>query len=125
VLMRKDPPVDMVYLHTTWLLERARGRTLLVNDPRGLRELNEHLAILDFPELIPPTIVTTSKHRLRRFLEEQDGMIVVKPVEGHGGAGVFLVRAGDPNTSSIFETATANGKAWTMAQRYLPEAVEG
>lgn len=125
VLMRKDPPLDVAYLQATWLLERARGRTLLVNDPRGLRELNEHLAILDFPTIIPPTIVTRSHARLRSFLRDQGGAIVVKPVEGHGGAGIFLVRADDPNTSSIFETATANGRAWTMAQKYLPEAVQG
>lgn len=125
VLVRKDPPVDMAYLHATWLLERARGRTVLINDPRGLREVNEHLAILDFPELIPPTIVTRSRARLNKFLQEQGGAIVVKPVEGHGGAGVFLVRAGDPNTSSIFETATANGTEWTMAQRYLAAAQKG
>lgn len=125
VLMRKDPPVNIAYLHATWLLERARGRTVLINDPRGLRELNEHLSILEFPHLIPPTIVTCSKHRLRKFLDEQGGAIIVKPVEGHGGAGVFLVRAGDPNTSCIFETATHNGKVWTMAQRYLPEATQG
>jgi glutathione synthase len=125
VLMRKDPPVDINYLQATWLLERARGRTLLVNDPRALRELNEHLAILDFPDLIPPTIVTRSHARLRRFLQEQGGAIIVKPVEGHGGAGIFLVRADDPNTSSILETATHNGRAWTMAQKYLPEAKQG
>lgn len=125
VLMRKDPPVDMAYLHATWLLERARGRTVLVNDPRGLRELNEHLSILDFPELIPPTIVTRDPARLRRFLDEQGGAVVVKPIEGHGGSGIFLVKRGDPNMSSIFETATRAGREWTMAQRYLPEAVQG
>lgn len=125
VLMRKDPPVDMAYLHATWLLERARGRTVLVNDPRGLRELNEHLSILDFPDLIPPTIVTRNPARLRKFLGEQDGAIVVKPIEGHGGAGVFVVKQGDLNMSSIFETATRAGREWTMAQRYLPEAAKG
>lgn len=125
VLMRKDPPVDRAYLHATWLLERARGRTLLINDPRGLRELNEHLAVLDFPTLTPPTIVTRSRKRLMQFLQEQGGAIVVKPVDGYGGSGIFLVKTGDPNTSSLFETATQNGQAWTVAQRYLPEAVEG
>ncbi|ACY12691.1 glutathione synthase [Haliangium ochraceum] len=125
VMMRKDPPVDMNYLQATWLLERARGRTVLVNDPRGLRELNEHLAILDFPELIPPTLVTRSPARLRRFLDEQGGTIVVKPVEGFGGLGIFMVKDGDPNTSSILETATRSGTQWTMAQRYLPAAVQG
>ena len=125
VLLRTDPPVDEAYLHATWLLERARGKTLLVNDPRGLRELNEHLSMLHFPDLIPQTIVTRSKRRLQRFLAEQDGAMIIKPVEGHGGAGIFLVRDGDPNAPSIFETATDNGRRWTMAQRYLPAARQG
>lgn len=125
VMMRKDPPVDVAYLHATWILEQARGKTLLVNDPRGLRELNEHLAVLRFPELTPPTLVTRSTRRLTTFLKEQGGAIVVKPVDGFGGLGIFVVREGDPNTSSIFETATGAGTRWTLAQRYLPEAVAG
>lgn len=125
VLMRKDPPFDVNYLHATWILEQARGKTLLVNDPRGLRELNEHLAVLRFPELTPPTIVTRSTRRLATFQREQGGTIVVKPVDGFGGLGIFVVRDGDPNASSIFETSTGAGARWTMAQKYLPEAVDG
>ncbi len=125
VLMRKDPPFDVNYLHATWILEQARGKTLLVNDPRGLRELNEHLAVLRFPELTPPTIVTRSAKRLAAFQHEQGGVIVVKPVDGFGGLGVFVVPDGDPNASSIFETSTGAGTRWTMAQKYLPEAVDG
>jgi len=125
VLMRKDPPVDVSYLHATWILEHARGKTLLVNDPRGLRELNEHLAVLHFPQLTPPTIVTRSAARLREFQAAQGGAIVVKPVDGYGGLGIFVVRDGDPNASSILETSTGAGTRWTLAQRYLPEAVEG
>ena len=125
VLMRKDPPVDVAYLHATWILEHARGKTLLVNDPRGLRELNEHLAVLRFPELTPPTIVTRSIERLRAFQREQGGTIVVKPVDGFGGLGIFVVRDGDGNASSILETSTGAGTRWTIAQRYLPEVVEG
>jgi glutathione synthase len=125
VLMRKDPPVDVDYLQTTWILDRARDQTLIVNDPRGLRELNEHLAVLEFPDLTPPTIVTRDRARLAAFVEEQGGAIVVKPIDGYGGLGVFLVRTGDPNTSSLLETATRDGKAWTIAQRYIPEAREG
>ncbi|HEY6175992.1 MAG TPA: glutathione synthase [Kofleriaceae bacterium] len=125
VLMRKDPPVDVAYLHATWILEHARGKTLLVNDPRGLRELNEHLAVLHFPELTPPTIVTRSAARLRAFQAEQGGAIVVKPVDGYGGLGIFVVRDGDPNASSILETSTGAGTRWTLAQRYLPEVVDG
>ena len=125
VLMRKDPPVDVAYLHATWILEHARGKTLLVNDPRGLRELNEHLAVLHFPHLTPPTIVTRSAARLRAFQAQQGGAIVVKPVDGFGGLGIFVVRDGDPNASSILETSTGSGTRWTLAQRYLPEVVEG
>jgi glutathione synthase len=125
VLMRKDPPLDVSYLQATWILEQARGHTLLVNDPRGLRELNEHLAVLRFPELTPPTIVTRSAEKLRAFQAQQGGAIVVKPVDGYGGLGIFLVRDGDPNASSIFETSTGAGTRWTIAQRYLPEAVQG
>jgi glutathione synthase len=125
VLMRKDPPVDVSYLHATWILDHARHKTLLVNDPRGLRELNEHLAVLHFPELTPPTIVTRSTARLREFQAAQGGAIVVKPVDGYGGLGIFVVRDGDPNASSILETSTGAGTRWTLAQRYLPEAVDG
>ena len=124
VMMRKDPPLNVEYLQATWLLERARGTTLLVNDPRGLRELNEHLSILAFPDLTPPTIVTRDRERLQRFLMEHQA-IVVKPLDGFGGLGIFVVRVGDPNRSSIFETATQVGRTWTMAQQYLPAAVEG
>ncbi len=125
VLMRKDPPLDVSYLHATWILDHARGKTLLVNDPRGLRELNEHLAVLRFPHLTPPTIVTRSADKLRAFQAEQGGTIVVKPVDGFGGLGIFVVKAGDPNASSILETSTGAGMRWTLAQTYLPEAVQG
>jgi len=125
VLMRKDPPVDVNYLHATWILDHARGKTLLVNDPRGLRELNEHLAVLQFPQLTPPTIVTRSTDKLRAFQREQGGAIVVKPVDGYGGLGIFVVRDGDMNASSILETSTGAGTRWTLAQKYLPEAIEG
>lgn len=125
VFMRTDPPVDIEYLHATLLLDRARGKTLLINDPRGLRDLNEHLAVLAFPELTPPTVVTRSARRLLEFLDEQGGAIVVKPVDGYAGLGVFVVRSGDPNTSSLLETATRVGRSWTVAQRYLPQAQQG
>lgn len=125
VLMRKDPPLDVNYLHATWILDHARGKTLLVNDPHGLRELNEHLAVLRFPSLTPPSIVTRSAARLRAFQAAHGGAMVVKPIDGYGGLGIFVVRDGDPNASSILETSTAAGTRWTLAQQYLPAAVEG
>ncbi len=125
VFMRKDPPFDVDYYFATLLLERARGKTLLINDPRGLRESNEKLAVLNFPKLTPPMVVTREATRLRSFLSEQGGEMVVKPLDASGGFGVFHVRQGDPNTGSILEQATNLGRRWTVAQRYLPEVRQG
>src|SRR3954471_10097650 len=125
VFMRKDPPFDMDYYFGTLLLERARGKTLLINDPRGLRESNEKLAVLNFPKLTPPMVVTREATRLRSFLAEQGGEMVVKPLNASGGFGVFHVRQGDPNTGSILEQPPNLGRRWTVAQRYLPEVRQG
>ncbi len=125
VLMRKDPPFDLDYYFATLLLERARGGTLIINDPRGLREQNEKLAILEYPELCPPSVVTREATRLRAFLAEQGGEMVVKPLDASGGFGVFHVRRGDPNTGAILEQSTNLGRRWTMAQKYLPEVRQG
>lgn len=125
VFMRKDPPIDLDYYFATLLLERARGRTLIINDPRGLRECNEKLAILNYPQLCPPTVVTRETVRLRSFLLEQGGEMVVKPLDASGGFGVFHVRQGDTNTGAILEQATNLGRRWTMAQKYLPEVRNG
>jgi glutathione synthase len=125
VFMRKDPPFDLDYYFATLLLERARGKTMLINDPRGLRESNEKLAVLSFPKLTPPMIVTREASRLRSFLADQGGEMVIKPLDASGGFGVFHVRQGDPNTGSILEQATNLGRRWTVAQRYLPEVRKG
>ncbi|MDZ4695231.1 MAG: glutathione synthase [Deltaproteobacteria bacterium] len=125
VFMRKDPPFDMDYFYATLLLERARHQTLVLNDPRGLREWNEKLAVLEFPQLTAPMIVTREATRLRGFLEENNGEMVIKPLDASGGFGVFHVRKGDPNTGSILEQATNLGRRWTVAQRYLPAVRQG
>lgn len=125
VFLRTDPPVNAEYLQATWILEHARDQTVLVNDPRGLRELNEHLSALRFPEITPKTIVTRDMGQLRQFLADQNGVMVVKPVDGFGGKGIFIVRQGDPNLSSLLETATDAGRTWTMAQAFLPDASVG
>jgi glutathione synthase len=125
VLMRKDPPFDLDYYFATLLLERARGQTLVVNDPRGLREANEKLYIYNFPRLIAPTRVTRSIDELRQFLTERGGQMILKPLDGCGGSGIFHVRADDRNTNVILETTTDFGRKLVMAQAYLPEAREG
>jgi glutathione synthase len=125
LLMRKDPPFDQAFYFHTLILEQARGKTLLVNDPRGLREANEKLYIFNFPSVIPPTRVTRSLVRLRDFLEQQGGQMIVKPLDQCGGGGVFHVRADDRNTNSILETVSENQTKLVMAQAYVPAVRQG
>ncbi len=125
VLMRTDPPVDADYLHDTQLLGFAqRAGAVVVNDPRGLRDMNEKLAAFEFPQCCPPTLVSRDAAALKAFVAEH-GEAVLKPLDGMGGRSIFRVRAGDPNTNVILETLTAGGRELAMAQRYLPEITEG
>lgn len=125
VLMRKDPPFDMEYIYTTYLLQRAEELgTLMVNRPRSLRDANEKLFTAWFPQCCAPTLVTRSAARIREFLQLQ-GDIIVKPPEGMGGSSIFRIRAGDPNTNVILETLTGNGSRLAMAQRFVPEISQG
>ena len=125
VVMRKDPPFDVEYLASTWLLEHAeREGARVFNSPRALRDLNEKFAITEFPQFIAPTLVTRDMDAVRRFYVEH-GDIVVKPLDGMGGTGVFHLRQGDPNLNSILETLSHNGERSVMAQRYLPAIVDG
>ncbi len=126
VFMRKDPPADAAYLYATMLLSLLDPRrTFVLNDPAGLREANEKLYALNFPGLIPPTLVTSDLPLIRAFLDEQGGIIVVKPLDGHGGEEVFVLSRGDRNLNVILETVTRYGKRAVMAQRYLPAARQG
>lgn len=125
LLMRKDPPFDVEYIYTTHLLEQAaRQGCLVVNQPQSLRDCNEKLFTLQFPHCCPPSRVTRRAEDLRAFLAEQ-GEIVLKPLGSMGGESVFRVRAEDPNLSVIIETLTAQGRHYTLAQRYLPEIAQG
>lgn len=125
VFMRKDPPFDDDYLTATWVLERARGQTLLINDPAGLREVNEKLSILGFDGLIPPTRLLRTRADLDEALQDFGGKMIVKPVFGFGGREILQARDGDPNLGSIFELATHEGKRWTVAQAFVEAAAEG
>jgi glutathione synthase len=126
IFMRKDPPADAPYLYATMLLSLAdRHRTFILNEPAGLREANEKLYALNFPGAIPPTVVTYEIPRLKYFMEEQGGEMIVKPLDGHGGEGVFLVTAADRNLGAILETVTQFETRPIMAQRYIPEARNG
>jgi glutathione synthase len=121
VFMRKDPPFDMAYFFATHVLGLADpAATLVVNDPRGLREANEKLYSLHFPDLIPESLVTADPARLKTFMETLGGEMIVKPLDGCGGAGVFHLHRGDRNLNAILEVSTLNATRLVMAQRYLP-----
>jgi glutathione synthase len=125
VFIRKDPPFDAAYMYLTLLLERVRGQTLLMNDPRGLRDANEKLYALHFPEHMPRTLVTTDADRIFAFQQAVGGTAVIKPLDGAGGAGVMLLRTGDKNVRAIVETLTLEGRRLAMVQEYLPAVERG
>jgi len=125
VLMRKDPPFDMEYIYTTYLLEQAEQRgCLIVNRPASLRDANEKLFTACFPQCCPPTLVAREASLIREFLAAQRD-IILKPLGGMGGASIFRVRHDDPNLNVIIETLTRHGGEYTMAQRFIPEISAG
>jgi glutathione synthase len=126
IFMRKDPPFDMGYFFATHLLGLADPtETLVVNSPRGLRDANEKLYALNFPDVIPESLVTRDLARLRAFLDTMGGEMIVKPLDGCGGAGVLHVHRDDRNLNALLEMSTRNGTELVMAQRYLPAARQG
>src|SRR5882724_1793732 len=125
ILMRKDPPFDMEYIYTTYILERAEAAgVMVVNKPQSLRDANEKAYTAWFPQCSPPTLMTQDMARIRVFLK-QHHKIVVKPLEGMGGTLIFVLEEGDPNTSVVLETLTQRGTRLTVAQKYLPEIKAG
>jgi len=124
IFLRKDPPVDVEYLHATHLVELARG-PLLINDPAALRDANEKLYALHFPDLVPRTLVSRRAEALRAFLDELGGEMIIKPIDGFGGRGILHLRENDRNLSSLLELATGGGRIAIVAQEYLPASREG
>jgi glutathione synthase len=125
ILMRKDPPFDMEYVYTTYLLGRAEeAGCLVVNRTASLRDVSEKAYTMWFPDCCPPTLITRSMPEMAAFLDEL-GSIVVKPLDGMGGKSIFVVHTGDPNGNVIFETITDSGKRFAMAQEYVPEITQG
>lgn len=125
VLMRKDPPFDMEYVYSTYLLEIAERRGARVfNRPQAIRDYNEKMAIARFAEFTAPTLVTRRTELLHGFLHEHTD-IILKPLDGMGGSSVFRVRRDDPNLNVIIETLTSDGARTIMAQRYIPEISAG
>jgi len=125
VLARKDPPFDAQFLYDTMVLELAQqGGVRVINDPRGLRDANEKLFSLHFPQCIPPTVIARDAAEIRRFVAEH-GDVVLKPLDGMGGRSIFRSGRGDPNLNVIIETLTGEGRNFTIAQRYIPEIRDG
>lgn len=125
VFMRKDPPFDADYLLATWILDRVdRRRVVMINDPQGIRDFNEKLAALRWPELMAPSLVASDRKVLRAFLEEH-GEVVVKPLLNAGGSGVILLEKGHRNVGSVLDLLTMDGQRMIEIQAYIPAVVAG
>lgn len=124
VWLRQDPPFDMFYITTTHLLDRLAPETLVVNDPFWVRNFPEKLLILDFPDLMPPTAIARDLDTIRAF-RERHGDVILKPLYGNGGAGVFLLKTGDSNLSSLHEMFTGFSREPLIVQKFLPDVSKG
>ena len=124
VLMRQDPPFDMAYITATHILEHIHPKTLVVNDPVSVRNAPEKLLVTHFPHLMPPTLITADPAQVKAF-RQHHGDIIVKPLFGNGGAGVFHLRPDDSNLNSLLEMFTERSREPVMVQRYLPEVRKG
>ena len=125
ILMRKDPPFDTEYIYATYILERAeQAGTLIINKPQSLRDANEKLYTAWFSEHTPDTLVTRNKDQIRAFLAEHQD-IIIKPLDGMGGASIFRVKQDDPNIGVICETLTEHGSRFAMVQNYIPAIKDG
>ena len=125
VWMRKDPPFDMDYIFTTYLLDLVPPRTLVLNDPRALRNFNEKMFAQQFHGLGPTTLITCDIKRAMAWIATVEGKVVLKPWDGNGGRGVLVTQHGDPNLRSMLEILTANGRDTILVQHYIPEIVQG
>jgi glutathione synthase len=124
VLLRQDPPFDLAYVTTTHLLERIHPRTLVVNDPRSVRDSPEKLFVMDFPELMPPTLIARDRDAIESFRAEH-GEVVMKPLYGFGGAAVFKIGPNDPNFGSLFDLFTTTLREPWVIQKFLPAVSRG
>lgn len=125
ILMRKDPPFDLEYIAATYVLERAEeSGALVVNQPQSLRDCNEKVFISRFPQCCAPTLIARNAERLREFHAEH-GEVILKPLDGMGGTGIFRIGRDGMNLGGVIETLTAGGTRTIMAQRYIPEIAQG
>ncbi len=124
VLLRQDPPFDIAYITSTHLLEHLQPQVLVVNDPASVRNAPEKLFVMNFPNLMPPTLITRSRSAIEAFLDEH-GEAVMKPLHGHGGAAVFMISRKDRNFVSLFDLFAASFREPWVVQRFLPQILQG
>jgi glutathione synthase len=124
VLLRQDPPFDLAYITTTHMLERIHPRTLVVNDPRSVRDAPEKLLVMDFPELMPPTLISRDRKDIEAF-RARHGVVVMKPLHGHGGAAVFRIAERDANFGSLFDFFSVTFREPWVTQKFLPAVAQG
>lgn len=125
IFVRKDPPFDTAYLHLTQMLDLVKDRTLVLNDPAGLRAANEKLFTLRFAHLMPRTLVSRERDAILDFTREVGGSAVLKPLDGAGGSGVVMLRVGDKNARALADLLTREGRDLAMVQEYRPEVEQG
>ena len=125
IFIRKDPPFDLDYLYSTYILEYVSPPTLIINSPRGIREANEKLYVLNFPLFAPRSLVSKKPQELKKFLSRIGGKMILKPLDDCSGRGVLCLQENDINLNSLLEMATQQGKKFLIAQEYLPQIEEG
>ena len=124
ILLRQDPPFDIAYITSTHLLEHLQPNVLIVNDPASVRNAPEKLFVMNFPQLMPPTLITRDKGAIEAFLDA-NGEAVMKPLHGHGGAAVFKITRRDPNFGSLYDLFAASFREPWVVQRFLPQVAKG
>ena len=125
VWMRKDPPFNMDYIFSTYMLDLVPEHTLVLNDPRSIRNSNEKMFALEFPQFCPRSLITREIQRARDFAQKENGKVVIKPWDGNGGRGVLVSQYDDPNFRSMLEILTDEERQYIIVQQYIPEVVEG
>ena len=124
ILMRQDPPFDMAYITATHILEHLPATTMVVNNPAEVRNAPEKIMVLDFPDLMPPTMVSRDEDAISAFRKKYEN-IIIKPLYGNGGAGVFLIKQGDKNYNALLEMFSSASREPVMVQAYLPDVIKG
>ena len=125
LFLRKDPPFDLSYLHHLYLLQQIRGKVFMMNDPTGIMKASEKIIPMDFPRYMPDVVVTRDFREVERFAKSKRLGVVLKPLDGQGGRGIFYLKPGDSNLKVAFETLSSEGRVYVMAQDFLPEVKRG